>query len=286
MIGLGQRVWGAMHLWRLAKHLCEQLAVGSRSGPVPISPDCEHLHRRDGRGPSVDGLHLLSQKRWEQHHRAKEEQRPDWLREKLQQYCIQCHTSALAEAHKNDVFPVQAVLVEPGLDALDEGAAEQLHVVEHVQVLILESWAVPHVPRAIHDLWGLEVELAVGLAGRVLGPSHGQKGRGTEGRCDVLQHDTVALRVVADPDEQVGWRPGLAPVEARRQRALGAHCSHGLLREEEIQPFCLEFVPLLLLLPSLSFLIGRRQLALLLLALLLGGRLQLLSQRREDEHHL
>mmetsp|Transcript_66469 Transcript_66469/g.185775 ORF Transcript_66469/g.185775 Transcript_66469/m.185775 type:complete len:427 (+) Transcript_66469:132-1412(+) len=287
VISLRQRVRRAVDLWHLPQGLREELPVRARSRPVPVAPDREDLQRlRDRRRCLGDGLHLLAEVAGEQDDGAEQYHGPDLLGEELHEGGVERDARALSEADNDDVLPIQRVLRQPRLQRLHEGAAEQLHVVEQVEVLVLEAGAVPQVPRPIHDLRRLQVELQVGLAGGVLRPGHGQHAAVADGRREVLQHGVLGLGVVPDKDEEVRRRLQVAALVGHRQRPLGAHRRDGLLREEEVQPLRLQLVPLLLLLAPLGLLLLGLDLALLLLALLLGGCVQLLLQGREDEHHL
>mmetsp|Transcript_15069 Transcript_15069/g.43547 ORF Transcript_15069/g.43547 Transcript_15069/m.43547 type:complete len:214 (+) Transcript_15069:840-1481(+) len=78
----------------------------------------------------------------------------------------------------------------------------------------------------------------------------------------------------------------IAPLVGDRQRPLRVQARHRLIREQQVQPLRLELVALLLLLSPPSLLLLHLNLPLLLLALFLRRGVELLLQRRENEHHL
>mmetsp|Transcript_100940 Transcript_100940/g.293970 ORF Transcript_100940/g.293970 Transcript_100940/m.293970 type:complete len:536 (+) Transcript_100940:359-1966(+) len=284
MLAVWQRVGGALHLGSLAQRLGQQLAVGAWSGPVLVTPNREHLHGR--RASLLDCQDLLAQIRREESHGAEEDHGAHRLGEELQERRVHGDARALPEAQDHDVLPVNAELGNLGLERLHKGAAQQFHIMEHVQVLVLKVMTVTEVERAVHDLGTLEVEVVVGLSSRVCSPGQHQHARCADGAWQVLEHLLFSLGVVTNPDKQRGWRLQVASLHHDWQGALRAHSCHTLIGEQEIEPLALELVALLILFLLSKLCLLRQGLLLFLHALLLRRVLQLLSKSWEDEHHL
>mmetsp|Transcript_19441 Transcript_19441/g.61139 ORF Transcript_19441/g.61139 Transcript_19441/m.61139 type:complete len:762 (+) Transcript_19441:198-2483(+) len=284
VIAVWQRVRGAVNLGRLPEGLGKQLTVGARGGPVLVAPDREDLH---GCGATLlHCQHLVTQVGREQNHRAEEDHCRHLFGEELEEGCVQRNARTLAESENDNVLPLKVKLSQLGLDCLDNGAAKQFHVVEHVEVRVFEVLAVAQVEGSIDHLWGLQVKLGVGLASWVSCPGQDHHAGAAKGCWQVLEHFLFSLRIVADPNEQGRRILHVSGLLADRHGALRAHSCHALTGEEEVEPLALELVALfrLLLLRQLRFL---RQGKLLLLGLLLLRRvLQLFRKRWEDEDHL
>mmetsp|Transcript_84321 Transcript_84321/g.188259 ORF Transcript_84321/g.188259 Transcript_84321/m.188259 type:complete len:852 (+) Transcript_84321:249-2804(+) len=285
VVAVGEGVGRAVHLGRLAQRLREELAVGGGRGAVAVAPDGEHLHGRRAR--ALRRRHLLGEEGGEGHDGAEEDHAGHLLGDDLEQRGVERDARAPAEAHEHHVPPLQARGAELALDGLHHGAAEELHVVHHVQVLVLEARAVAEVPGAVDDLGRVEVELLQALARGVLRPGEGGQARRAQRAREVLDHGVLGLGVVADPDDERARAGLVAGLQGHRQRPLGARGRHALVREEQVEPLRLELVALVLLLlaPVAAARRGLRRGA-PAAALLVAGVGRLLLQRGEDQHHL
>mmetsp|Transcript_91062 Transcript_91062/g.254374 ORF Transcript_91062/g.254374 Transcript_91062/m.254374 type:complete len:304 (-) Transcript_91062:160-1071(-) len=283
---LRHRVRGDVQLPReLPQGRGQELPVAGRGRPVgPAAPDGEDLDLRPGVARQRPAL--LDRERGEEHHRAEQRHGVAGPRQQPHQLRIQRDARALAEAGEDEAVPVQLVLLQLRSQRLHQRTAEQLHVVQGVQVLVLERRPAALVPRAVGDLVTLEVEIPERLAGGVLGPGHIDH----HGILAVLGHllegPVVHHGVVADEGYHQARAGSIADLLADSQGLLGVHGGNARIREEKVEPLHLELLPLLSLSPLPILLRLLHGLPLLLRLLVLGVALVLLLEGREDQHNL
>mmetsp|Transcript_71536 Transcript_71536/g.165423 ORF Transcript_71536/g.165423 Transcript_71536/m.165423 type:complete len:360 (-) Transcript_71536:1427-2506(-) len=284
MVPLWKCVRRAVQIWCLSQGLLQQRLVRPWSRPVLHAPDGEQLHLL--RWPcALERCHLLRQETWEGHNGAEEDHAGNLFGDDIQQRSVKRNASTLSKANEHDILPLQLGLPKLGLYGLNHGPSQELNIVEHVQVLILERAALAHVPRTVHHLRCRQVELQETLTGRVRRPGERHQTTGAQIARDTLQYLALRLGVVTDPHDE---RRGVLVPHLQRtgQRTFRAHGSHALIGEEQVQPFSLQLVALILLLFLLNFTTSlRRAPGRLLPRFLPTSVFKLFLQSGEDEHN-
>mmetsp|Transcript_63872 Transcript_63872/g.101520 ORF Transcript_63872/g.101520 Transcript_63872/m.101520 type:complete len:202 (-) Transcript_63872:1905-2510(-) len=200
MVRIWQSVGRAVHILGLLQGLCQQLSVGSRCRSVAIAPHGEDLHLASTR--LTQGLHLLSQEGWEEDDRTEEDHGRHLLRENVQQGCIERNARTLSEAHDHHLVPVEAELPQLGLDGFQQATTQELHVMQHIQVLVLEALSISEVKGSIHHFGRFQGELVESLTGRMIRPGQRHQGCTRSLGGDVPHGCSVRLWIVSDPNQQ------------------------------------------------------------------------------------